>query len=97
MERVARVVLMLISTQLDCAHLTAQVIPMATPPLPSNPSIDNPPLTPEPIRDDPRPEPPDEPEEDPVDSDSSPKRLSGRGEQFFAWRIYFACRHSERS
>ena len=71
---------MQILTQLDCAHLTSQVIPMATPPMPSNESIDDPPLTPEPIREDPGPEPPDEPEEDPVDPDSSPKKVRGRGE-----------------
>lgn len=58
----------------------AQVAPMATPQLASNPSIENPPLTPEPIREDPRPEPPDEPENDPVDPDSSPKKVRERGQ-----------------
>lgn len=53
---------------------------MATPPLPSNPSIDNPPLMPEPIREDPEPDTPDEPDEDPVDPDSSPKKVRGTGE-----------------
>jgi hypothetical protein len=48
---------------------------MATPPLPTNPSIDNPPLTPEPIRKDPEPDTPDGPEDDPVDPDSSPKKV----------------------
>ena len=66
-------------TQFDSRHLTAEVIAMPTPPLPSNPSIDNPPLTPEPIREDPEPDTPDEPEEDPADPDSSPKKVRGRG------------------
>lgn len=53
---------------------------MATPPLPSNPSIDNPPLTPEPIREDPQPDPPDDPAGDPIEPDPSPKKVHGRGE-----------------
>ncbi len=53
---------------------------MATPPLPSNPSIDNPPLTPEPIREDPQPDIIDAPEEEPVDPNSSQKKVYGRGE-----------------
>jgi hypothetical protein len=80
MEPDLRVVLTHIPTRLDCPHLTAQVTAMATPPLPSNPSIDNPPLTPEPIREDPEPDTPNEPEEYPVDPDSSPKKVRGRGE-----------------
>lgn len=53
---------------------------MATPPLPSNPSIDNPPLTPEPIREDPKPDIIDAPEEDPVDPNSTQKKVHGRSE-----------------
>ena len=56
---------------------------MDTPPLPSNPSIDNPPLTPEPIREDPEPDTPDEPKNDPVKPDSRPKKVHGRSKSAF--------------
>jgi hypothetical protein len=52
---------------------------MATPPLPHNPSIDNPPLTPGPIREDPETDTSDDPADDPVEPDSSPKKVR-RGE-----------------
>ena len=69
---------------------------MDTPPLPSNPSIDNPPLTPEPIREDPESDTPNEPENDPVKPDSRPKKVHGRSKSAFYSENPFACRRSER-
>jgi len=48
---------------------------MPTPPLPSNPSIDNPPAMPEPIRLDLQPDISDEPEEDSVNPDTAAKKM----------------------
>jgi hypothetical protein len=61
------------------SHLMAQGDLMATPPLPNNPSIDEPPLTPEPI---PQTPDPDEPDDPPLDPDTQPiKPAEGRGRQ----------------
>jgi len=62
---------------------------MATPPQPYNPSIDNPPLTPQPIREDPDPDTLDGPKEDPVEPYPRPKRVHRRAESIMCMENLF--------